>query len=158
MRVFSVSGFSGTGKTILVESIVREIVSQGFSVITIKSSQHEPSDREGTDTSKHQLAGAIESYFRGPSDRGKSLKEIVGDSVSDFLIIEGMKTSAIPKVWCIGQSPVGGSIPTEVKAIISWDSEKVEDKYGIPVLEPESISQIVSIIIEKAIELNQLDV
>jgi molybdopterin-guanine dinucleotide biosynthesis protein MobB len=158
MRVFSVSGFSGTGKTILVESIVREIVFQGYSVSTIKNSQHEPSDREGTDTSKHQLAGAIKSYFRGPSDRGKSLKDIVGDSVSDFLIVEGMKASPIPKFWCIGQSPVADSIPTEVKAIISWDSDNVEDKYGIPILEPANIDQIVSIIIEEAIEMDRLDV
>jgi len=158
MRVFSVSGFSGTGKTILVESIVREIVSQGFSVITIKSSQHEPSDREGTDTSKHQRAGAFKSYFKGPSDRERALKEIVGSDTADFLIVEGMKTSPIPKLWCIGNSPVEDTIPTQVRAIISWDSSKVKDKYGIPILEPANIDQIVSIIIEEAIELDKLDV
>jgi len=158
MRVFSISGFSGTGKTSLVENIVKEIVSQGYSVITVKSSQHEPKKGEGTDTWKHQSAGAIESIFYGPSDRGKSLKEIVSNFVSDFLIIEGMKFSPIPKIWCIGNSPVGDTIPIKVKAIISWDSRGVEDKYGIPILKSENIDQIVSIIMKEAIEITKLDV
>ncbi|TFH08794.1 MAG: molybdopterin-guanine dinucleotide biosynthesis protein B [Candidatus Thorarchaeota archaeon] len=157
MRVFSVSGFSGTGKTTLMEAIVREILSQGYAVITVKSSQHDPKEEEGTDTWKHQLAGAIESIFYGPSNKEKSLKEIVGNSVSDFLIVEGMKTSPIPKFWCIGNSPLGDTIPTQVLAIISWDSGKVENKYGIPILEPENIDQIVSIIIKEAIELDKLN-
>jgi len=158
MRVFSISGFSGTGKTTLVGNIVREIVTQGYTVITVKSSQHEPREGEGTDTSKHILSGAVESFFRGPSNRNKTLREIVGGSVSDFLIVEGMKTSSIPKLWCIGNSPLGDTIPTEVRAIISWDSDKVKEKYGIPILEPANISQIVSMVIEEAIELDNLDI
>ncbi len=158
MRVFSISGFSGTGKTTLVESIVRELDSQGYSVITVKSSQHEPREGEGTDTWKHQLAGALESFFRGPSNRRKPLKEIVDDFVSDFIIVEGMKASQIPKFWCIGNFQVGDTIPVEVKAIVSWNASQVEDKYGIPIVESEDIEQIVSIIRREAIELDQLDI
>lgn len=158
MRVFSISGYSGTGKTSLVEAIIREVVVQGYSVITVKSSQHEMHDGKDTDTAKHQKAGATECFFRGPSNRGKFLREIVSPLESDFLLVEGMKTSPIPKFWCIGNSPLGDTIPTEVKAIISWDSSKVEDKYGIPILEPENINQIVSIIMKEAIELDRLNV
>ena len=146
------------GKTTLVESIVRGIVTQGYTVITLKSAQHEPKKGEGTDTWRHQLAGATESFFYGPSDKGKPLKGIVGNSVSDFLIVEGMKNSPIPKFWCIGDSPVGDTIPIEVKAIVSWDSGRVEDKFGIPILEPENIDLMVSIIMREAVELTKLDV
>ena len=158
MLVFAITGYSGTGKTTLVESIVRELDFQGYAVITVKSSMHEPREGEGTDTWKHQLAGAMESFFRGPSNRGKPLKEIVDDFVSDFIIIEGMKTSPIPKFWCIGDSQVGDTIPVDVKAIISWDASRVEDKYGIPILESDDIEQIVSIIRREAIDLDQLDI
>jgi molybdopterin-guanine dinucleotide biosynthesis protein B len=157
MRVFSVSGFSGTGKTTLVDAIVRELVSRDYTVITVKSSLHEPKEGEGTDTSKHQRAGAIESFFRGPTNRDKPLKELVGDSASDFLIVEGMKTSFIPKIWCIGNSQIGDAIPTEVKAIVSWDTNRVEDKYGIPILESGDIEHIVSIIMSEAIDLEETD-
>ena len=158
MRVFSISGFSGTGKTSLVESIVKTLVLQGYSVVTVKNSQHEPSDSKETDTEKHKLAGAVTSYFRGPSDRERSLRDIISSSVSDYLIVEGMKSSPIPKFWCIGNSSVGDTIPVEVKAIISWNAGKVEDKYGIPILASDDIEQIVAIIIKEAINLDQIDV
>ena len=158
MRVFSISGFSGTGKTTLIESIVRMIDSQGYSVIIVKSSQHEPREGQGTDTDRHIQAGAIASFFRGPTNRGKSLKEIVSPSVSDYLLVEGMKTSPIPKFWCIGDSPVGDTIPVEVRAIISWDASKIEDKYGIPILEPDDIEQILAIIASDAVDLDLIDI
>ncbi len=158
MLVFAITGYSGTGKTTLVEAIVRELDFQGYAVITVKSSHHEPREGEGTDTWKHQLAGAKESFFRGPSNRDKPLKEIVDDFVSDFIIIEGMKTSPIPKFWCIGDSQVGDTIPIDVKAIISWDASRVEDKYGIPILGSDDIEQIVSIIRREAIDLDQLEI
>jgi molybdopterin-guanine dinucleotide biosynthesis protein MobB len=158
MRVFSISGFSGTGKTVLVESIVKTLVSQGQSVITVKSSQHEPKESKETDTERHKLAGAIATFFRGPSTKGKSLKEIVGAADGDFLIIEGMKTSPIPKVWLIGKSTIGDTIPMEVKAIISWNANEVEDKYGIPILDSGDIEGIISIIMQEAVELDVLDV
>lgn len=158
MRVFSISGFSGTGKTTLIESIVRSLVSQGYSVIIVKSSQHEPKEGQGTDTERYIQAGARTSFFRGPTNRGKTLKEIVGSSVSDFLLVEGMKTSPIPKFWCIGDSPVGDTIPLGVRAIISWDASKTVDKCGIPILEPDDIEQILAIIKHDAVELNMIDV
>ncbi len=157
MRVFAVSGQSGTGKTTIVESIVRELIAQGYSVITLKSSQHEQHSEEGTDTERHRLAGAKESYFRGPSNRDQLLRYQVKSTSSDFLIIEGMKLSPIPKFWCIGNSTLGDTIPIEVKAIISWNIDRVEDKYGIPIVEPSDIEHLVRIIIEEAIDLENVD-
>jgi molybdopterin-guanine dinucleotide biosynthesis protein MobB len=158
MRVFAVSGFSGTGKTTLVESIVKSLVSRGYSVVTVKSSQHEPTESEGTDTERHQHAGAMRSYFRGPSDRERSLGNIVNSSIADYLIVEGMKSSAIPKIWCIGNSSMRDTIPIEVKAIVSWNIEKVEDKYDIPILASNDIDQIVAIIIRESIELDRITI
>jgi len=158
MRVFAVAGFSGTGKTSLVESILRKLVAQGHTVVTVKSSQHEAESEKGTDTERHRLAGAIQSYFRGPSNRDQLLSEIVRETSSDFLIIEGMKTSPIPKFWCIGNSPVGDTIPIEVKAIISWNLDVVENKYDIPIIAASDIEQIIEVIKKEAVDLDSLDV
>ena len=158
MRVFGVSGFSGTGKTSLVESIVNRLVLEGHSVITVKSSSHEMHGEQGTDTERHRLAGAKESYFRGPSNRNKLLRDLVGSTSSEFLIVEGMKTSPIPKFWCIGNSQLGDTIPIEVKAIISWDPSIVEDKYGLPIINASDMDQVIGIIKEEAVDLDSIDV
>ena len=158
MRVFAVSGFSGTGKTTLIESIIKEINSQGYQVITIKSSRHQPKEEEGTDTRRHQVAGATKSFFKGPSDREKSLKEVVGSHTADFLIVEGMKTSSLPKFWCIGKSELEDTIPLGVKAIISWNSDTVEDKFDAPILNSGDIEQMVTIILAEAIDFERVEV
>jgi len=158
MRVFAVSGFSGTGKTTLVESIVRELVAEGYSVVTVKSSQHEQHDEKGTDTERHRIAGAKESYYRGPSDRNLLIRDLVKSTAADFLIVEGMKVSPIPKFWCLGDSPIGDTIPIEVKAIISRKIERIEDKYGIPIIDASDIEGLVKIIKNQAVELDCIDV
>ncbi len=155
--MFAVSGYSGTGKTTLVESIVRRLVSEGYAVVTVKSSQHEVEVEKGTDTERHRLAGAMQSYFRGPSNRNQSLRDIVESISSEYLIVEGMKTSPIPKFWCIGNSPLGDTIPIEVKAIISWNSETIEDKFDIPIIAASDIEQIIKIIHKEAVELSSID-
>ena len=158
MRVFAVSGFSGTGKTTLVESIVRSLVAQGHSVVTMKSSSHEMHNGQGTDTERHRLAGAKKSYFRGPSSRDQLLRDIIESTSSDFLIVEGMKASPIPKFWCIGSSPIGDTIPIGVKAIISWNVNIVEDKYDIPIVDASDIEQIIKIIKKEAADLDSIDI
>jgi len=158
MRVFAIAGFSGTGKTSLVEAIVKELVSRGFRVTTIKSSQHEPKEGEGTDTDRHLKAGAQKSHFYGPSKKGRPLKDIINSTKSDFLIVEGMKTSSLPKIWCVGDNPLGDTIPTDVKAILSWKSKSIQDKYAIPILQPNQMEQIISIILNNAIAFDSLEI
>jgi molybdopterin-guanine dinucleotide biosynthesis protein MobB len=150
--VFSVSGFSGTGKTTLIESIIPELMHRGHSVSSLKSSHHRSGDKEMSDSMRHQEAGAVNSFFRGPLEMELKLSEFVIDT-EDFLIVEGMKTSSLPKFWCLGNNTLEDTIPTCVKAIISWNPEHIEDKYGIPIISPDDIGQIISIILSEAIEL-----
>lgn len=152
MRVFAVSGFSCTGKTTLVESIIPELIRRGYSVSSLKSSHHEAGDEELSDSMRHQNAGAINSFFRGPLEKREKLSEFVIDT-EDFLIVEGMKTSSLPKLWCIGSNSLEDTIPTYVKAIISWNPKQIEEKYGIPIIGPDNIEQIISIILNEAVEL-----
>jgi molybdopterin-guanine dinucleotide biosynthesis protein B len=158
MHVFAVSGFSGTGKTTIIESILRSLVAQGHSVVTMKSSSHEMHNEQGTDTERYRHAGAKEIYYRGPSNRDRLLRDIVKSTSSDFLIIEGMKASPIPKFWCIGSSPIGDTIPIGVKAIISWNVAIVEDKYDIPIVDATDTEQIIKIIKKEAVDINSINI
>jgi molybdopterin-guanine dinucleotide biosynthesis protein MobB len=110
MKIFGVAGWKNGGKTGLVERLVKEIVSQGYSVSTIKHAHHETNiDHEGTDSFRHRGAGASQVILSSP-DRWAIMSETVGreeitldrlleklDPV-DLVLIEGYKSSVYPKI------------------------------------------------------------
>ncbi|MBX3598428.1 MAG: molybdopterin-guanine dinucleotide biosynthesis protein B [Rhizobiaceae bacterium] len=60
-RVLGVTGWKNSGKTTLVERLVRELTSRGWKVSTIKHAHHSfDIDKEGTDSFRHRQAGATE--------------------------------------------------------------------------------------------------
>ena len=61
MKVFGVVGWKNNGKTGLMERLVREITSRGFTVSSIKHAHHSfDIDHEGKDSFRHREAGAQE--------------------------------------------------------------------------------------------------
>lgn len=99
MKIIGVTGTKNTGKTTLVEMLVKKLTSEGYRVGTLKHT-HTGFDFPGKDTDKHRRAGAEmvagtgrETFFL--LERGMDLEEIVGileilDDL-DFLIVEGFK-------------------------------------------------------------------
>jgi molybdopterin-guanine dinucleotide biosynthesis protein B len=165
MRVFAVSGHSGMGKTTVVEKIVEALSSRGYTVVTVKNSIHVLKREDGTDSWRHGQAGAKTTIVLGPSStliqypERKALREILNGDEADFLIIEGMKGSEIPKFWCIGASRIDyAAIPKSVKAIVTWDSSIMEQEREIPIIESSDIERLVSVVKQEAVELSELDI
>ena len=163
MRVFAVSGFSGTGKTTLVEALVRELVRNGHSVATIKSSKHEPGPEEGTDTWRHSEAGASVTIFLKAEGDSGGLRERIGQENlaqiegNDFLLIEGMKSIDIPRFWCIGaDDDIPEDVPTNTQAIVRWEDDGAAFQ-DYTVIESESVKELVRILIEKAVDLASVE-
>jgi len=165
MRVFAISGYSGTGKTSLAEKIIRALCEQGYVVVTAKSSMHDVKEAEGTDTWKHVKAGAKAAAILGPNDviirhrHGIRLRDLFAGTEADFLIVEGMKESRIPKLWCVGDKEVDNAkIPESTKAIVGWTKRKITADLGVPFLTPEDIEEIAEIVQQQAEDLSNLDV
>lgn len=97
MRIIMIKGFSKTGKTTTVTSLVKELNSRGYSVGTVKDIHYEgfQADRPGTDTFLHAVAGARRVTARGGKetaiicDRQMSIHEILKYYKEDFVILEG---------------------------------------------------------------------
>ncbi len=126
MRIFGVVGVSTSGKTTLVVNLVKELVSRGYSVGTVKSigcgrscSSHDSGkyhkgcshaehgftiDTKGKNSFKHREAGASmtstwsEDETALISPRKMSFEELSSNYDYDFLIIEGYKSSSYPKI------------------------------------------------------------
>ncbi len=102
MKVISVVGTKKTGKTTLVEALVRSL-SQHGRVGTIKNMAGHPVDRG--DTRRHFEAGADvviglgEARLKVMRERGdldSALAELLAEGV-DYAVVEGFKHSSLPK-------------------------------------------------------------
>lgn len=103
-----VAGCSNTGKTVLIEGLIKELKKRGKSVATIKHDVHGfDIDKEGKDTWRHRKAGA-EAVIISSKKRMALIREVeeeipleeLIDEVKDFdfIIIEGYKKSPYKKL------------------------------------------------------------
>ena len=166
MRVIAISGFSGTGKTTVLENLIEMLRQKGYSVATVKSSAEDIQPPEGTDTWRLLNAGASPVIFLGPETtiiryaKHMDVLDALHAQETDFLLIEGMKQSRIPKIWCMGKNRrLPEPSPFGICAVIVWDDtaiQSVDD--SIPIIKSDRIDQIVEIVEKEAIDVSKIDI
>jgi len=107
--VVSIVGRSKSGKTTLLEKLIRELKSRGYRVATIKHTVHEPTlDEPEKDSWRHIRAGSEATVvsapngllFIQPAAAEISLDEVVrlfGEDY-DIILTEGFKRGSAPKI------------------------------------------------------------
>jgi molybdopterin-guanine dinucleotide biosynthesis protein B len=166
MRVFGISGFSGTGKTTLVEQLVKALKSKGYSVATVKSSREDYSSPEGTDSWRHEKAGADPAILLGPHSTSvryatrRKVEEILEGESIDFLLIEGFKEENLPKIWCTGSRPVDPEeIPSSAVAVVTWAESTVDlRRIRKPVLRSNDIEKLTQIVMKQSADISMLEI
>ncbi|MGB0797747.1 MAG: molybdopterin-guanine dinucleotide biosynthesis protein B [Planktomarina sp.] len=110
MNVFGVTGWKNAGKTGLMERLVAEITSRGFSVSTLKHAHHRfDVDHPGKDSHRHRMAGASQVLLSSTNrwalmselrdQEEPSLTDLLGKmSPVDLILVEGWKRDTHPKV------------------------------------------------------------
>lgn len=111
--IYPVIGFvaySGTGKTTLIEKLIKDLTLRSLKVSAIKHTHHHfDIDRPGKDSYRHREAGAQEILL--VSDQRWVLMHELKDTTEpgmqeqlsrlspcDLVIVEGFKTAPIPKI------------------------------------------------------------
>lgn len=134
MKLFGIVGWKNTGKTGLVERLVREISGRGFSVSTLKHAHHSfDVDQPGRDSHRHRVAGAQEVLLASGKrwalmhelreDREPGMRELLARlSPVDLVLVEGYKGEAHAKIEThraeVGQALIAPDDPT-VRAVAS---------------------------------------
>lgn len=106
--IVSVVGHSQTGKTTVIEKLVRELVARGYRIATIKHTHHKiTSEETEKDTARHLRAGSSAAVLSSP-DRvilTKLLPEASLDDIArmlgedyDLILAEGFKQDNAPKI------------------------------------------------------------
>lgn len=113
MKVLGIAGYSGGGKTTLIESLLPRLRAAGLRVAVIKQSHHDfEVDVPGKDSWRHRAAGAQEVLLTSPH-RWMLVNELRGApepgldehlrrlSPCELVLVEGYKHADIPKleVW-----------------------------------------------------------
>ncbi len=151
--MFAVTGYSGTGKTELIEQLVPALKQRGYSVAVVKSSKEDVRPPKGTDTFRHLRASASPVVLLGPTTttvryhRRLDSTELFNGIEVDFILLEGFKSVALPRVLCIGDKELNKSrIPEGTYAIIIWKKTDLEERINLPVLQSDETERIVSLI------------
>ena len=139
-NVIGICGYHNSGKTTLIEKLIRRLRNEGYKIATIKNIPKKFSiDTEGKDTWKHRHAGASVVVASSPDEtafifkRGMELKEI-GDILNkivhpDLILVEGRKMERIPKI-SVGDIELEGAIKYEdnIDEIQRWIHDFIRDE------------------------------
>lgn len=161
--IISVVGRSNSGKTTLIEKLVKELVNRGYTIATVKHDVHGfEIDREGKDSWRHKKAGASRAIISAPQkvalvcdvEGDLSLEEIsdrfVADSV-DILIGEGFKRGAQPKIEVFRSAAHSELLCTREDNLVAIASDRFFD-LGVPCLGLDEIGALADILEEKFIK------
>ncbi|MCX5861546.1 MAG: molybdopterin-guanine dinucleotide biosynthesis protein B [Deltaproteobacteria bacterium] len=140
--IVSVVGKSDSGKTTLVEKIVRELTARGHLVATVKHDAHSfEIDHPGKDSWRHKQSGARMTVISSPSklalvadtEHDYSLAEIRDAFISgvDIIISEGYKRESHPKIE-VFRSEIH-------RELLCKDDENLVAIAGDPPISPEDI-------------------
>lgn len=149
MKVVGFSGFSGAGKTTLVEQLIGRLKAEGLRVSVVKHAHHGfDVDQPGKDSWRHRRAGAYEVVIASSRRLAKMREfEVEADpsvhallaelSACDWVLIEGYKRAALPKleIWraSVGKPLQYAHDPNIVA--IATDSADLLPPTALPVLD-----------------------
>lgn len=110
MKVVGFCGYSGAGKTTLVEQLTQRLAQTGHRVSVVKHAHHDfDIDHEGKDSWRHRKAGAFEVVIASNRRLAKvreyevaaepTVHELIAELTDcDWVLVEGFKHAALPKI------------------------------------------------------------
>lgn len=151
--VIGVVGYSNSGKTTLLEKMIKEFTRRGVRVGTIKHHHREMvMDKPGKDTWRHAEAGAKVTLLATPKAIAKYMyveeelpleqvvKEIEG---VDIILVEGFKFAKIPKIE-VFRTSIHNSLITPKEDLIAVAADRNFE--GVPCYNLEDIVGLCNLI------------
>ncbi len=113
LPIFGLCGFSGAGKTTLIEKLIPRLLTKGLKVGVVKHDVHGIDvDRPGKDSDRFFRAGA-DVFLKGPQEELIRVHSSDDNEISyilqsiyrryDIVLIEGHKDTPVTKVWLLSE-------------------------------------------------------
>jgi molybdopterin-guanine dinucleotide biosynthesis adapter protein len=161
MNVIGVAGFKNSGKTTLVEKLVRHLTAQGYKISTVKHAHHSfDIDHEGRDSFRHRKAGASQVAVIS-KERTAIIHELRGEEPPslqqvllklepcDLVIVEGYKRDSHDKIEVRNldlDHPVLASADPTVIAIAATGPVTHAD---VPVFDRDDVAALATFILSR---------
>ncbi|GKX31012.1 molybdopterin-guanine dinucleotide biosynthesis protein MobB [Vallitalea longa] len=159
MKIFSVYGYTDSGKTTTIENIIKELRKRRFTVGSVKEIHYEEFeiDKEGTNTSRHKEAGSQLVTARGYHEtdilyqKKLSVEEILSFYNHDYVILEGVTDYNMPKILTAKSiAEIRERIDDSVFVISGRVAEQISEYEGIPVINcMKNIDELTNLLINK---------
>ncbi|MCK4260368.1 MAG: molybdopterin-guanine dinucleotide biosynthesis protein MobB [Halanaerobiales bacterium] len=159
MKVFSVFGISGTGKTTTIENIIRELKKRRYSVGSVKEIHFEEFaiDLTGSNTDRHRKAGSELVTARGFHETDilypekLSIDEILSHYHHDYVVLEGVIDRSFPRIITASTiEEIDERIDGYVFAISGRIANELSEYRGLPVINSMTdVDVLVDLIEEK---------
>ena len=155
-RLIGFSAFSGTGKTTLVEKLVRELKARGQRLAVIKHDAHGfEMDKEGKDSWRFTQAGADMLILTSPTQTAilEQRPRTLADDIAmvhdvDLILVEGYKHEPIPQIGiCRKATGKGLPYPPEHYLAIVTDDDTLT---GVPRFGLDDVQAITDFVLENA--------
>lgn len=158
-KVIGVAGFKNSGKTTLVEKLVRHLTGQGYRISTVKHAHHSfDIDHEGRDSFRHRKAGASEVAVIS-RDRTAIIHELRGEAEPsladvlarlkpcDLVIVEGYKRDSHDKIevrnLALDHPALAGDDPT----VVAIAATGAIDGAPVPVFGRDDVAALANFVI-----------
>lgn len=148
------AAFSGTGKTTLLEKVIRCLKGKGLRLAVIKQDAHRIQiDKEGKDSWRFANAGADMTIVSGPEKtaviehRERTLAQnlaMVHDV--DLILVEGYKNEGIPQIG-ICRAETGLGFTADMDRFIAVVTDRTDLETEIPCFGLEDIEEIADFIL-----------
>lgn len=157
MKAIAFAGWSGAGKTTLIERLIPVLRAKGLTVSTVKHAHHDVDlDTPGKDSWRHRQAGAGEVLV-ATGKRWALLHESQGPEVSlgelllrlsqvDLVLIEGFKGSPWPKIEVFRAANGKAAIYLGDSDVVAIAADVPLPDAGRPVAaldDPEAVAELV---------------
>ena len=151
MKVIGITGYSGSGKTQLIERLVPALKSRGLRVSVVKHAHHSfDIDHPGKDTYRHREAGAFEVVIASrkrlalmrefETETELTVHHLLAELYDgvDWVLVEGFKDSDILKleVWRPDSGKPARFADDDFVVAIATDApDRLPEPTGLPVLD-----------------------
>lgn len=158
MKVFTVTGLTGSGKTSVIEKLIAELVARGYTVGSVKEIHFDAFriDTEGKNTWRHRQAGSDTVTARNHHETDimyqghRPIYDVLSHYDQDFVVLEGVRDAVVPEIAVAVEDAEPIISPLTFAVSGKFANTHFGEYKGIPVINGlTDTNKLVDLIIEK---------